>query len=865
VTEPSRPNLNIEQLIQRVREEAARRQRETAPVETPPPPPRRQWLYSLGELLRHDDVAFVTHIYRGVLHREPDPNGLRDYLSRLRNGECSKIDLLRNLRFSPEGERIGVEVQGLLPPSGGGGATAPALEPLAELPIRDHYTLDELLQYRDEAFVRNAYRALLHREPDTAGLAHYLEKLRSGAWTRMDVIQGLRTNSEGQAAMVELVGWPADTPLHPNLPSHGSIEKEAFTLAELLEPSDEAFVDHAYRALLRREPDAAGKRHHLEQLRDGRSTKIDALGQLRYSREGRQVGVTVRGLWWPFMLQTAYRLPVVGDVLALAMLILRPRSLISRLRWLEARNDQSRVREAENQAQQQRLTQELTRLRRCVDLQAGTRELAQIKHEVRELATQLTTELTQIKWLADAKANGGEWLELRQNVSGMERDKASVFDLAEIRQALAGKAEAAHLDEVWQALAGKAETVNLEQAWQTLAGALAGKAEAAHLDEVWQALASKAETVNLEQALAGKAEAAHLDEAWKALAGKAETANLEQALAGKAEAAHLEEAWQVLAGKAEAAHLDEAWQVLAGKAEAVDLAGTQQVLQNLIDQELKQMRQQLFDYRRNLVDQQRRLGLLLEEARKRLPAPLDQEQLATLASEADHILDAMYVTFEDRFRGDRADIKQRVAVYLPILTEAGVGTPDWPIVDIGCGRGEWLELLKENGLTARGIDLNKIMINECQERDFDVVEMDALQYLQQQPSDSLGAVTGMHIIEHLPMSLLVALLDETLRVLRPGGMAIFETPNPENLVVGACYFYTDPTHHNPLPPSMIEYLVEARGFVQVNIRRWSQRLQDPLEFLPADQEAAKVVNPLVKMAKDYYFAAPDYAVIGYKA
>ncbi len=208
--------------------------------------------------------------------------------------------------------------------------------------------------------------------------------------------------------------------------------------------------------------------------------------------------------------------------------------------------------------------------------------------------------------------------------------------------------------------------------------------------------------------------------------------------------------------------------------------------------EIHEVRQRIQDHKRSLLDQQRRLGLLLEEARKRLPAPLDNTQLTAFADEADHLLNAMYVSFEDRFRGDRADIKQRVAVYLPMIEAAQVGTLDAPIVDVGCGRGEWLELLKERSLTARGVDLNRIMVNECRERGFEVVEADALHYLRELPDNSLGAVTGMHIIEHLPLPTLIALLDESLRVLRPGGLAIFETPNPENLMVGACNFCTNP-------------------------------------------------------------------------
>ncbi len=772
MTEPSHPDLDVEQLIQRVREEAARRQQDAASPSTAPTP--RQWLYSLGDLLRHDDVEFVTQIYQCVLQREPDPDGLRDHLSRLRNGECSKIDLLRNLRFSPEGERVGVEVQGLLPPAES--LTAPTLDPPAELPIQDRYTFGELLQYRDAAFVRNAYRALLHREPDEVGLAHHLEKLRSGVWTRLDIIQGLRSGPEGQAAAVELIGWKdALLSSPPSLPPGN---RNALTLAEWLELPDEAFVAQAYRTLLRREPDEAGQRHHLERLRAGQSTRIDVLGQLRYSREGRQAGVAVPGLGWPFVLQTAYRLPIIGDVLALAALILRPRSWITRLRRLEARDDQFRVQEARvadlsallEQIQVERAAQ-WARFQQLADLQVGMMELDQVKRGVRDLADRLAAELTQVKWLADAKANGVECL---------EQSKASAIMLAQMRQALASKAEAVELAQAWQALEGKAEAVELAQAWQ----ALEGKAEAAHLTPVWQALAGKVETTDAQEEL--------------------------------------------------------------------------KALQERIEGELNPMRQQLYDYRRNLTDQQRRLGLLLEEARKRLPAPLDEQQLSILAREQDHLMDALYVSFEDQFRGTRTEIQQRLQVYLPHLRKAGAGLSENPILDIGCGRGEWLELLTQEGFVARGIDLNRTMVAGCRERGLRVDEAEALACLCALPDASLGAVTGLHIIEHLPLAILIGVLDEALRVVRPGGVVIFETPNPENLMVSAYNFYFDPTHRNPLPPLLSSFLLEGRGWTPVEILRLNPYPEH--QRFSVDGGQSQVTSWL----NEVFCGPQDYAVIGHK-
>src|SRR5262249_47800542 len=155
-----------------------------------------------------------------------------------------------------------------------------------------------------------------------------------------------------------------------------------------------------------------------------------------------------------------------------------------------------------------------------------------------------------------------------------------------------------------------------------------------------------------------------------------------------------------------------------------------------------------------------RTNTLLEEARRRLPAPFTAEQTRKLADEGQHNLDALYVAFEDQFRGTREDIKDRLKVYVPYLLESGLGTADMPVLDLGCGRGEWLELLGDEGLHARGVDMNRALLHQCRERGLDVVEGDALAYLRGLPDNSLGAVTGFHIIEHLPFDVLINLFDE---------------------------------------------------------------------------------------------------------
>ena len=267
--------------------------------------------------------------------------------------------------------------------------------------------------------------------------------------------------------------------------------------------------------------------------------------------------------------------------------------------------------------------------------------------------------------------------------------------------------------------------------------------------------------------------------------------------------------------------------------------------------------QGLADLRTNLILQERRLGKLLEEARKRLPEPFDQEQLEAYAKEEDHFLDSLYVSFEDQFRGTRQDIKDRSKIYLPLVKEANAGTIERPILDIGCGRGEWLELLKEEGFKAQGLDLNRVLIEQCRERGIAVVESDVFEYLHTLPDASLGALTGLHIIEHLPLGALIKLIDETVRVLKPGGVAIFESPNPENILVGACTFYFDPTHCNPLPPLMIKFLVESRGLCQVEIKRLHP--YDTASRVPDNS------SELAKRFNEYFYGPQDYAVVGYKA
>lgn len=244
----------------------------------------------------------------------------------------------------------------------------------------------------------------------------------------------------------------------------------------------------------------------------------------------------------------------------------------------------------------------------------------------------------------------------------------------------------------------------------------------------------------------------------------------------------------------------------------------------------------------------------LETQNRRLQQQLDAQALPSAGAPD---LGQFYVDFEDRFRGERADIKNRLQVYLPRLAHL-VGTPlaANPIaVDVGCGRGEWLELMAEQGISALGIDTNADMVRACVARGHAARCDDAVEFLRRQPAGSLALVTGFHIIEHIPLESLIALFDAALAALRPGGMVIFETPNPQNLLVGACTFYTDPTHLRPIVPDVAEFIARQRGFAQAEIL--------PLHPMPAALQltGGSVVEAVLNRA---LYSAQDYAVIATK-
>lgn len=213
--------------------------------------------------------------------------------------------------------------------------------------------------------------------------------------------------------------------------------------------------------------------------------------------------------------------------------------------------------------------------------------------------------------------------------------------------------------------------------------------------------------------------------------------------------------------------------------------------------------------------------------------------------------DDFYFCFGEWFRGTREEIKQRLTVYLPIIEPLKILQPRPATLDMGCGRGEWLELLSENGFSAAGVDSADTVCDFCREQGLDVRKADALECLGTVPDASLAMITGFHLAEHLAYETLRSLMREARRALMPGGILILETPNPENLAVGSCSFYTDPTHRVPLPPPLFRFLAEDAGFARAKVLRLNQ---PPEESYPEETRAPS-------LAKVVWGVSPDYSIV----
>jgi len=218
--------------------------------------------------------------------------------------------------------------------------------------------------------------------------------------------------------------------------------------------------------------------------------------------------------------------------------------------------------------------------------------------------------------------------------------------------------------------------------------------------------------------------------------------------------------------------------------------------------------------------------------------------------QSQRVSDSMYVAIEDRFRGDHEVIKERQRKYLGFLANLPKNST---ILDLGPGRGEWLELVRDHGFSAIGIDTNTEFVASAKDRGLSVINCDLLEYVSSCSSGSIAAVTMFQVAEHLPLGVLEKVLAHVHRILQPGGLFIAEIPNIETLRVGGASFWIDPTHERPLFPEFLVFMVERSGFVQI------QRLvSTPLSDTPPD------VSAEFRLLFEQVNGPADFAVVGFK-
>ena len=793
-----------------------------------PTPGRR---YHIKELFDHHDRDFIDAAYWAILQREPDDGGFNTYLGLLRGG-TSKIEILEFLRDSPEGRMAKTTVAGLSvqtrilkisrwPLLGSFGRIAAALWDLPEAQRRQRvvegnlFSVIEQKQARATEALRVVNQALRDVE-----IAHYdltmyaASKLGNDARRRMEASIASVNNSV--SALRKLADGKAN------------FEDTRLAFREVT----------ASRELLLRSLDTKAERPELKALASTMQHSLDEV-----SGDLRKLMAERGDLDTQFAVMRSEGMNLLAHV---------EKANAEMVRLEQAR--QLLTRSMETKAERPELKALASTMQHSLDEVSG--DLRKLMVERGDLDTQFAVMRSEgMNFLAHVEKANAEMVRLEEARQLLTRSTETKAERPELK-ALASTMQHS-LDEVSGELRKlKAERGDLDNQFAVMRSE--GMSFLAHVEK------ANAEMVRLEEARQ------LLTRSMETKADRPELETLTNRILGDVQARPTKE--DIAEAKATLeATLNGVVHMISQLSETkVDRAATEtdkEEIRKLLEAMRTQSKGDLHDalagvnartrdIKLNLLEQERRLGLLLEEARKRLPEPISSSQIKAMLAEEDHAMDAMYAEFEDIFRGTREDIMQRQSVYIPIVREAGAGEKSTPIVDLGCGRGEWLELLRDSGLGARGVDLNRIFVQRCRDLSLEVVERDAIAYLRDAKRNSLGAVTSFHLIEHLPHKSLIAMLDSTFRALRPGGLVILETPNPRNLQVGSCNFYLDPTHRNPLPPDLMKYVVEARGFVNVVIK----------ELHPYSAEHLATDGPakINEILNRFLFSSQDYAVIGRK-
>jgi SAM-dependent methyltransferase len=250
------------------------------------------------------------------------------------------------------------------------------------------------------------------------------------------------------------------------------------------------------------------------------------------------------------------------------------------------------------------------------------------------------------------------------------------------------------------------------------------------------------------------------------------------------------------------------------------------------------------------------LGEEVQAVRGALEAAIPPPRVSAAALTA--ASDARYAAFENCYRGSRAEIRARLSSYVEAFRERA------PVVDLGCGRGEFLDLLREHGVAARGVEGNTRAVGECRARGLDVVAGDLVEFLRDHRAASLGGVFAAQVAEHLTPPVLQAMVREANRALRPGGLLVLETVNPTSVTGFLEVYNRDLTHERPLHPDTLRFLVAAEGFSDVRVEmRAPVDVSSTLQPVPVDDlppNVAAALNENVARLNTLLYGHMDYAL-----
>ncbi len=598
--------------------------------------------------------------------------------------------------------------------------------------------------------------------------------------------------------------------------------KNSYSLDELCKFHDIDFIKNAYIALLKREPDSQGFEKFLKDLRSGEKDKVQILSEIRYSKEGKRKGVKVGGLYKVKITSKLYKIPILGYILKLFSIFLKLPKLIKRINEFEAYCE-AKFLQIENKEKNFEKNYE--------NLKANIEALYKIGEDYRGFKEYVSRNLDNLKNLREITESINY---LKESIEGLkDNQKISEEMIDSIMRETYARISSFEKDFIKM----NEKYENLRHTNENIKSLVLKLQEASMQDFT--------EFQNFKDNLLSdikefKEKFYKVDEDYRGF--KEYTASLIKNFANLEDLKNIENSFY---------KIDEDYRGFKKFTEDKLNLLNYKLSTKEDKQTISKLITRLQEYKIYTLDNQKRLSFILNEIRKRFPKEIEERDLKNVLKEESKELDSLYLLFENRFRGFEKEIQRRLSVYLSLLDKKE------RVLDLGCGRGEWLSLLKEKGFKARGVDTNHLMISLCKEKELDVKEMDALEFLKSFKDESVGAITGFHIIEHLDFEVFIKILDEAIRILKRGGVTIFETPNPLNLEVGASSFYLDPSHKNPIHPKSASFFMESRGFVNV-----SYKLVEHNEF---ESKLKDIKDYKREDFKDYISIPRDYALIGYKA